>query len=153
MLSLLKCSSPNPLQSSSLSLLFQGHLSLFPPVVHFLFMLDFCKEQLIHPSMQVSDRLCLIYCMLGWASLEFGGGDDPWISASSPGLLFSPRLSSMGLIQAGLTRPKSAFLKFRVVVLLFAFSCPLRILNSSISRSLQPRMFPAFTSTTNLTNM
>lgn len=39
-----------------------------------------------------------------------------------------------------LNRPKSALLKSRVVVLLFALFPPLRVLNSSISESLQPRL-------------
>lgn len=50
--------------------------------------------------------------------------------------------------KSSLKRPKSSPFKSRVVILLFALLTALRILNSTIARSLHSRLFPAFTSLT-----
>lgn len=50
--------------------------------------------------MQVFCHLFLIFCLLKWNILEFGG--DPWESTNSPACLFFPGLYLMGFFQAHL---------------------------------------------------
>jgi len=90
-------------------------------------------------------NFCPNSCSLGWTTVEHREGEyQPafWHPSSLQSLI--PQDSS----KRSLKRPKSALLKAKVVVLLSVLTPPLKILNITISWSLQPRLSSIFTFTT-----
>lgn len=114
------------------TLLYSRTQTPFPHSVDFFFPSVWVFPWAPSSSMWVSWHLCPISYSPGRASL---GSSDVWMSNSSLGPTYLPALSSMGHIQVGLWRshgsPEVQFLLCK-------------ILNSTVSRLLHPRVLPVF---------
>lgn len=97
---------------------------------------------------QSSCCLCIIFSSCRWNVPEIGEG-DPWKSASFLGHL-SRNVSQRILSSRPMNNPKSAFVKSRAVIILFALLPSLSILNFIISQPLQSKLPPGLISINSL---
>lgn len=132
-----------PAHSNNISIFLLGDLTLLSCLVRLLLIFHFCQELLVHPH-----RPC---ALVAWFPAHW---DRMFLSLEQASLKinklsWTPLLSEAVCHGVLLRRSmKSALLKSRVVILLFALFCTLRILDSIISWPLQPRPPPASTSLT-----
>lgn len=118
-----------------------GRPMLLTPLVCFLFTFESSQELLVHPWRPPAAFACFPACWDG--PLEVTLENQPVFLESS---LFSTTVLHWILPSRPLDWLKSALMKTRDVILLFALFPPLRILKSTISCSLQPRLLPTFAS-------
>lgn len=108
--------------------------SVLQSFVFFLFVFEFCQEQLVHPRRPSNIFACFLLIEIGcfwvWRWWPLNINQLSWATVPSRALSYGTLPSKT------LKRPKSALLKFGIVILLFTLFPLLRILNSIIC--LQP---------------
>lgn len=124
----------SPIHWSNVSVFLLGSPPVLPLSIHVLFVLELSWESLTHP--------CCFPATLAWFSAHWNGlflrRASPWRSTSCP----EPHTNWI-LPGRFPSRPKPAFLKSRVMILLFALLISLKIFNSTV-------LFAAVTSLTSL---
>lgn len=98
---------------------------------------------------QSSCCLYIIFCSCGWTVLELGEGDASPSKTSFPGNL-SRNVYQRIHSGRSMNKPMSAFMKSRVVILIFAFLPSLSILNFIVSQPLHSKLPPGLLSLNSL---
>lgn len=98
---------------------------------------------------QSSCCLYIIFCSCGWTVLELGEGDASPSKTSFPSHLSTNAYQRIHS-RRSMNKPKSAFMKSRIVILIFVLLPSLSILNFIVSQPLDSKLPPGLLSLNSL---